>query len=65
LKHEPVRAPGWPAFKITFVNDSARWVFCHSKKPSKHNPALLDTNLPENDIRVAGDDEAICEADGF
>jgi hypothetical protein len=43
LKDEPVKAPGWPCFRINFVNGASRWVFCPTKRPAADvNPALLD-----------------------
>ena len=46
LKDEPVKAPGWPAFKISFVNGAQRWVFCESRKPVADGTAILDSGLP-------------------
>ena len=46
LKDEPIKAPGWPAFKITFSNGATRWVFCESRKPQPDGAAVLDSALP-------------------
>ena len=46
LKDEPVRAPGWPAFKISFTNGAIRWLFCESRKPQPDGAAVLDSALP-------------------
>ncbi|MGA2246662.1 MAG: recombinase family protein [Verrucomicrobiota bacterium] len=42
MAEQPVSAPGWPAFKLTFANGTERWVFCESKRPEKDSAALLD-----------------------
>jgi len=42
MNEQPVSAPGWPAFKIKFVNGTERWVFNESKRPEKDSAALLD-----------------------
>lgn len=57
----PLQAPGRPAFKITFVNETTRWVFNRSRKPTIE-PALLDTVLPE-EIPDFADDEVVFDAE--
>ena len=50
LKDEPVKAPGWPAIKITFVNARIRWIFSTSKKPiANDSVALLDTAIQSHE----------------
>lgn len=46
LKDEPVKAPGWPVFKITFTNGAIRWVFCASRKPQPDGATVLDSDVP-------------------
>ena len=49
LESEHVSAPGWPCFKITFVNGSTRWVLCESKKPLAGSNAALSDTTPEGE----------------
>ena len=63
-----------PCFRIVFVNNANRWVFCPNKNPTGHSanqaPAL-DTNIPpemlpnwaEKAYREAGKELAMSEAD--
>jgi len=46
LKGEPVSAPGWPAFKISFINGAVRWQFCEDRRPVNDGAAILDSSLP-------------------
>jgi len=57
----PLKAPDWPAFKITFVNQSDRWVFNPGRKPTDE-PALLDTVLP-GEVPDIADDEVVFDAE--
>jgi len=42
MSEQPLSAPGWPAFRITFANGTERWVFNESRRPEKDSAALLD-----------------------
>ena len=60
----PLSAPGWPAFKITFANETIRWVFNRTKRPDPDaDAATVDTNLPDEEVPCIGDDEPVLDAD--
>ena len=62
LNDLPLTAPGWPTFKITFVNGCHRWVFNPSKRPTTDEAALLDTNLPPEEVPGIVEDEEVLDA---
>jgi DNA invertase Pin-like site-specific DNA recombinase len=49
LATEHLSAPGWPCFRITFVNGATRWVLCDGKKPVNRSEAALSDTVTESE----------------
>ena len=49
LATEHLSAPGWPCFRISFVNGATRWVLCDGKKPVNRSEAALSDTVTESE----------------